>query len=1175
MRFDRLDILRYGALTDRSLSFRPDTRLHIIYGPNEAGKSSALKAISDLLFGFPERSDYTFLHDAGALRVGARIIGGGSTLDFRRRKGRKNTLLAATDAEEPLADDALSPFLGTLSRDVFERAFGLDSGSLRSGGETMLKSGGEIGGLLFAAASGLTGLSKLKKEIDTEADGIYAPRRSKDRLFYQILDAHDEARREERDSELKSGDWKKLLAEQAQTEAELEAIRTGRHETKRRLDDLQRLVRIEPVIRELDRLRHAMLPYRSIAHLHRAFEERLSAAIAAYDDARRNHQAVTADILRFNEEAAAVRVDETALSEGNRILAAFSQKGAYLNAREDLARVRQEVDTFDQRLVLAARRLGFAAFDALSAAQPADADLARLRTLLDEGVVLDRDLRQIRQQYETARDTLHRIDAGEAGIRLIDPKPFMDQLAALRPELSDLQGIDAARVKLARAQKDLADALARLDPPVADIGNLLAAPLPDLATLTAHRGVIDAARGERDTATRKLSELKEEAAAIAGQLAALEGGAGLVSREDIAAARASRDDRISALSVMPADTERDALVAAVTEADRLSDMVLADAERVSRHAQLGLRRRELDHAIETALRAVREAEIAASDAITDFEDLFRGAPVKPGGPARMIEWRRAAQDVMTLAALNDDARDALDILTSKEERLRPTLASLAETLGLAVAHLPLLPSVRALDAALGELSTRWTESRSNEGKRHAARETVETLEAREATLMSATERWRRAFAHAAAMAGLAEDATTEMAAAALDVWKTVPDLIQERENRARRVRGMMRDMENFEDEIAGLCRTVAADIAGLPADVAADMLNRRATEAQAAHGRRDTLSSALQRARLSADRLAGEANASSAALSNLFVEAMGLEDQAGALDAPADEAAIIVRARSLLSDLAEKLRLDGEIARSLARLADEAVTPDEAALRERLVDFDRVEAGLEIERLESEDGRQFDRMKVLGSAQAEIDRRRRDMETGIGAERAAFQKSGAEQEARELARRWVVLKLAAGLLANSLETYREKQADPVMQRAGAIFSELTDRRFTRLLQVYDENDDLHLAAERASGERVELNGLSEGTGDQLYLALRLAFLEDYSTRNEPAPLVLDDIFQTFDDERTAAGLRALAQFGGMRDGDRDGASPFQTLLFTHQKSLVEIAERELGASADIITLDRV
>jgi uncharacterized protein YhaN len=95
-----------------------------------------------------------------------------------------------------------------------------------------------------------------------------------------------------------------------------------------------------------------------------------------------------------------------------------------------------------------------------------------------------------------------------------------------------------------------------------------------------------------------------------------------------------------------------------------------------------------------------------------------------------------------------------------------------------------------------------------------------------------------------------------------------------------------------------------------------------------------------------------------------------------------------------------------------------------------------------------------------------------------------------------------------------------------------------------------------------AGEHVPLEGLSEGTRDQLYLALRLAFLEDYSARNEPAPLIVDDIFQTFDDERASAGLKVLA----------GTAERFQTVLFTHEMSLVEIARREIGRDLDLIQL---
>jgi chromosome segregation protein len=131
-----------------------------------------------------------------------------------------------------------------------------------------------------------------------------------------------------------------------------------------------------------------------------------------------------------------------------------------------------------------------------------------------------------------------------------------------------------------------------------------------------------------------------------------------------------------------------------------------------------------------------------------------------------------------------------------------------------------------------------------------------------------------------------------------------------------------------------------------------------------------------------------------------------------------------------------------------------------------------------------------------------------------------------------------------------------------MRRAGELFSVLTGGSFSRLVQLYDDKDELQLQAERQGGEKVPISGLSEGSADQLYLALRLAFLEDYATRNEPAPLVVDDIFQTFDDERTASGLRALA----------GTAKRFQTILFTHEMSVVDIATRELGSSLDLIRL---
>jgi Uncharacterized conserved protein len=1150
MRFNHLDLLRYGALTDRKLVFRPDAKLHVIYGPNEAGKSSALSAISDLLFGFPTTAGMSFLHDPTSLRVGAEIATrDGATLAFRRRRGRKNTLLAESDAEEPLPEDALAPFLGTLSREVFQRAFGLDSTSLRAGGETMLKSGGEIGSLLFSAASGLTGLTDLRKSLEAEADGIYGPRRSKDRLFYQVLDAHDEARKAERDIELKSGDWKRLLAEQTEIETQLAAVVGERQETKRRLDQLRKLLRLEPVLREIDKERTQLADYQALSELPAGFANRLEEVLAK---ARQNVEArrlAEAELSRLRDELGALHVDEALIAAAPKIVAAHADKGAYVKAREDIPRVRGEVDDFDNKLLQSARRLGFASPEDLKRAQPTDPDLTRLRKLVEEGTDLDRNLKQLRQQTEDAQNALSRLQGEGVDSWLIDPKPWIEQLAALRPEIAELTNLEALQVRVTRAENDLAMAVGRLDPPVKDMERLLSAPLPDIATLTTHQRMIEAAKSEQLRAAQKLAGTRDEAKAVANQLAGLEAFGDLVSRDDIVEARKKRDGLLEAFAAKPGSSALEEVTAAVNEADRLSDAALADAERVSRHAQLTLRHRELEGDIDACEATLKEAEIAASDALTEFQDLFHAAPVAPAAPDRMIEWRRSIDGIAALSAALADARDALEAVRLKQEALTPVLVGMADAIGLASAALPAAALARALERRLSELSERWTESRSIQGKRHAAEEALARLEEQETGLSRQVERWRLDFSQAAVLAGLADGATVEMALAALDVWRSVPDQLSERENRNRRVRGMSRDMETFEQEVRSLCTAVAADLASLPADVAIGMLNERAAAANTDANRRQGLVAALAKAEVQLERHGTEQQAISEEMKEL----------ARLVSAPVEELAHV------LEDLQQKARLEDSLRQCRARFAEHADGTSEDEARSALAEFDRVAAALEIEDLEAKDSHQVDRIAALRAAEADIQRRRRELETGIGAERAVFQKLAAEEEARDLARRWVVLKLASSLLASSMEAYRERQADPVMQRAGRLFCDLTGGRFARLVQLYDERDELQLAVERKTGEQVPLAGLSEGTGDQLYLALRLAFLEDYCSRNEPAPLILDDIFQTFDDERTAAGIRTLAAAG----------SCFQTILFTHQKSLVETARREVGADLDLINLERV
>ncbi|MGE0516485.1 MAG: AAA family ATPase, partial [Hyphomicrobiaceae bacterium] len=58
MRLNTLKLERFGPFIGEMLSFRRGAKLHIVYVRNEAGKSCALAALTDLFFGIERQTKY-------------------------------------------------------------------------------------------------------------------------------------------------------------------------------------------------------------------------------------------------------------------------------------------------------------------------------------------------------------------------------------------------------------------------------------------------------------------------------------------------------------------------------------------------------------------------------------------------------------------------------------------------------------------------------------------------------------------------------------------------------------------------------------------------------------------------------------------------------------------------------------------------------------------------------------------------------------------------------------------------------------------------------------------------------------------------------------------------------------------------------------------------------------
>jgi chromosome segregation protein len=191
----------------------------------------------------------------------------------------------------------------------------------------------------------------------------------------------------------------------------------------------------------------------------------------------------------------------------------------------------------------------------------------------------------------------------------------------------------------------------------------------------------------------------------------------------------------------------------------------------------------------------------------------------------------------------------------------------------------------------------------------------------------------------------------------------------------------------------------------------------------------------------------------------------------------------------------------GTLKRSLHEIAD---GHDEEALRQERerIDFDLLPSDIARETV-----RQAQLLKEIADASAIHHQKQSELDAltkGRDGAAAAAQRAEAGAELLSIAEGWLLRSAASRLAERAIERHRAKVQDPMIARASTLFAMATASAFVGLGIDYGDEDQPVLVARRADGERVQVAGLSEGTRDQLFLALRLALLERRTS--EPMPL---------------------------------------------------------------------
>jgi uncharacterized protein YhaN len=276
---------------------------------------------------------------------------------------------------------------------------------------------------------------------------------------------------------------------------------------------------------------------------------------------------------------------------------------------------------------------------------------------------------------------------------------------------------------------------------------------------------------------------------------------------------------------------------------------------------------------------------------------------------------------------------------------------------------------------------------------------------------------------------------------------------------------------------------------------------------------------------------------------------------AGAADEPdfAARAEVFRRRRELRAEIAAvagrlELRLGaGERGRTLRAEIEGGIDPAWPARR------DEIEQAIEDSKRERQ---------RAARALREAEHARRAVEDSAELAELELEEQCLAANLAEAERLWQESAFAVSLLREGLDDFERRRQPRVLAEASRIFQEVTGGRYLELRQSSSGDD---LLAVEAGGQPKPTSWLSRGTAEQLYLALRLALVEEYARGGVVLPVVMDDVLVNFDPERAESMARYLCRFAAAHQVIFFTCQPRTCELF--QRLAPETAIRELGAGS--------
>ena len=1154
MRLARFDLTKFGMFSDTSLDLLPDG-VNVVVGANEAGKTTTMAAIHQLLYGIPVRSDHSYMHANSDLRVGGLLYGNdGAELEVYRIKRNTGTLRTATDTL--VSDDALSELLGGVGADIYATLFSISHAEIVSGGQALLKSEGELGRALFGAGTGLTQLNAVMAKLDKRAGELFKSGASKPLINDGI------ARYKHSLTDIKEHTQSASAVEQLGKTLEKAEQRLGQIEKDHRVlsSELNCAERVRSTRAQIQRRRQGRQELAALESLGPRVAPEIPALLAPAQDERRAGASRLAtlgpDLEALEGKLADLVVDEELVAQAEVVERLVEELGGIRQNLKDLPSLNKQVGDLERDLDGLLRRVPAGCrSDSEGMPSISDVEQSRIERLGKEKITIDSALSASR----LLRDATKRDERNHASD--LNALPVADDVSRLRPTAARIRAEGQLETAADDLQQQVALLQSKIEATVSELRVTIDARDADKLAVPAAVRVNEIDEDVATTRTAVASalaednRLKAELADVDSQLSGLLQNTDPPSLDELDHARIHRDEgwylvRAAWLENASHDDQvRDwtegkplaqAYETAVEKTDQIADRLRREAEAVERRASLEQQGADKRTSIDQHAHVIKARQEAHDYALERWRELWAPLGIEAGSRAAMDGFMAKARELATDAANLRGHEGSLAHQRGKIQRcihdLRGLLHEVADKPADSLNLVALLERAELICASSDSTrQERLLAEQALNSSRASLKVQNDAVTEGENLLGS----WELEWAEAVAPLGVPAATNPSDVTNLLSTLKRIEDTSAELDEKRRRVAGMERRNSDIDQQVAEVLTALPhLAVDSNSAEVTINFLQRLLKIALKDATTRTSLLQQRDLKGLAVDQAAESVKRADADIAGLIAQA-GVADELALVEAVERTN----RAMDLVSDV-DELEADlidatgvslEQLETDVDRFADtdlDSLISDLSIQRDEL-DSERTEVALDV------GGLRNDRKSIDDSDEA-----------AAAAERSQLTLS----EVAAYTDEYVRVMLARYLLEQQIAEYRDRNQGPILARASEIFSQLTLEKYSGIDVDADEKGQPMIHAKQGSGGSLDVTALSTGARDQLYLSLRIAALEHYATGSRNLPLLLDDLFVHFDDDRTKAGLRVMEQL----------SSKMQVLLFTHHVRVAEQATEAIS-----------